>query len=132
METLNNQQSTSAEELIELERQSYRKFQAGNIDSLMDDYLTEDALVCPPGIEAIKGREQQRVLFKELAQMEGFELFWEPTEAHTSDSDDMGWVYGSVKWKMPNQAEQIGKYISIWSKVDGEWKNVVEIRNSNS
>lgn len=130
METSKNKQSTSVDEVMELERETYRCFQAGDIDGLAD-LLMENALVCPPGSESIVGRENQRVLFTELAQTEGVELSWEPIEANVSASDDMAYVYGSVRWKMPNVAEQQGKYISIWIKVDGKWKNAVEIRNSN-
>lgn len=131
METSQNKPSTSVDELMELERESCRRFQARDIDSMID-ILTENALVCPPGSEPIFGKENQRVLFKELAQTEGAEMSWEPIEVHVSASDDMAYVYGSVRWKMPNVAEQQGQYISIWIKVNGEWKNAVEIRNSNS
>ena len=126
-----SKQSKSVNELMELERAALRMYQSGDIDSLMDKILTEDALLCPPGTEAIRGRENQRALFKEIAQLEGFELWWEPIEAHVSESDDMGWVYGSIRLKMPDEAEEIGKYISVWVRVNGEWKNAVEIRNSN-
>ena len=117
-------------EVMELERELYRRYQAGEIDWMMGQ-LTENARVCPPGSESIVGRENQRVLFKELAQMEGFELFWEPSEAHVSASNDMAYVYGSIRWKMPESAEEVGKYISIWVKENGKWMNAVEIRNSN-
>ncbi len=118
-------------DLMELEREACRRFQVGDIDWIMD-ILMEDAMVCPPGTEAIVGRENQRVLFKELAQLEGVELSWEPLQAQVSPAGEMAYVYGSVRWKMPNEAEQQGKYISVWIKTDGEWKNAVEMRNSNS
>ena len=117
-------------EVMELERKLYRLYQSGNVDEMID-HLMENARVCPPGSESIVGRENQRVLFKELAKMEGFELFWEPLEACVSASSDMAYVYGSVRWKMPGSAEEVGKYISVWMKENGEWRNAVEIRNSN-
>ena len=126
-----NKQGTSVNELMELERKILRMFLAGDVDQAMDDYIMENAMVCPPGMDRIVGREHQRVLFKELLKTEGVELTWEPIEAHVSPSDDMGYVYGSVRWKMPNESEQRGKYISIWAKEKGKWKNVAEMRNSN-
>ena len=119
------------DEVMELEREAYRLYQAGNIDGMIDKVIAENARVCPPGSESIVGRENQRVLFKELAQMEGFELSWEPLEAQVSASNDMAYVYGSVRWKMPESAEEVGKFVSVWVKENGEWKNAVEIRNSN-
>ena len=126
-----NEQSKSVNEIMELERKILRMFQAGDVDRAMDDHLMEEAMVCPPGMERIVGREKQKVMFKELLKMEGVELSWEPIEAYVGPSNDMGYVYGSVRWKMPNEAEQQGKYISVWVKQGGEWKNIVEMRNSN-
>ena len=119
------------DKVMELEREAYRLYQAGDIDGMIDKVIAENARVCPPGSESIVGRENQRVLFKELAQMEGFELSWEPLEAQVSASNDMAYVYGSVRWKMPESAEEVGKFVSVWVKENGEWKNAVEIRNSD-
>lgn len=119
------------DKVMKLEREAYRLYQAGDIDGMIDKVIAEKARVCPPGSESIVGRENQRVLFKELAQMEGFELSWEPLEAQVSASNDMAYVYGSVRWKMPESAEEVGKFVSVWVKENGEWKNAVEIRNSN-
>ena len=126
-----NEQSTGVNELMELERQIFRMFHAGEIDKAMDEHLMEEAMVCPPGMDRIVGRENQKIMFKELLKMEGVELTWEPIEAYVGPSGDMGYVYGSVEWKMPNEDRQKGKYISVWVKVDGRWQNSVEIRNSN-
>ena len=97
----------------------------------MDEHLMEEAMVCPPGMDRIVGRENQKTMFKELLKMEGVELSWEPIEAYVGPSNDMGYVYGSVEWKIPNEDRQQGKYISVWVKVNGKWQNIVEIRNSN-
>jgi ketosteroid isomerase-like protein len=125
------EQEKSVQELMGLEREILRMFQAGDVDQAMDTHLMEQAIVCPPGMERIVGRENQKAMFKELLKMEGIELSWEPIEAFVGPSNDMGYVYGSVNWKMPNEARQQGKYISIWVKTEGKWKNIVEIRNSN-
>ena len=119
------------DKVMELEREANRLYQAGDVDGMIDKILTENARICPPGSESIVGRENQRVLFKEFAQMEGFELSWEPLEAQVSASHDMAYVYGLVRWKMPGSAEEVGKYVSVWMKENGEWRNAVEIRNSN-
>ena len=119
-------------ELMELERETYRRYQVGDIDGMID-MLAENAQVCPPDMDAIFGRENQRALFKQIAATPGVEFIWEPIEAHVSASNDMGYVYGSVHWKMPGDTSLVkGKYISIWTKVDGRWMNAVEIRNANA
>ncbi|NOU61676.1 nuclear transport factor 2 family protein [Marinifilum sp. JC070] len=114
--------------LLFLEREIMRLFEEGNLDKAFT-YLTENAMVNPPGVEAIFGRENQKMMFKELLTMEGFELSWEPIQAHVGEGAKMGYVYGLVRWKMPNEKVKLGKYISIYVKKDGKWLNEVEMRN---
>lgn len=128
---LAGEQSTSKNELMELERKILRMFQAGEVDQAMNEYLMPEAIVCPPGMDRIVGRDNQKAMFKELLKIEDVELTWEPIEAYVGPSDDMGYVYGSVEWKMPNEERQFGKYISIWVRHNGKWMNMVEMRNSN-
>lgn len=127
-----NTQSEIVDELMENERKILRMMQAGQIDKAMDTYLMEDAIVCPPGMDRIVGRENQKSMFIELLKMEGIELSWEPIEVYVGPSNDMAYVYGSVEWKMPNEAKHQGKYISVWVKENNQWRNMAEIRNSNS
>ncbi len=130
MNEISAKQSTAVEELMDLEKQLCDMFQNGHVDEALD-YLMVDALVCPPEMEAIRGRDNQKAMFKQFLEMPGVELSWEPTEARVSSSCDMGYVYGTVDWKLPSSEKVNGKYISIWVKEDGEWRNAVEIRNSN-
>ena len=130
MNEISAEQSTAVEELMGLEKQLCEMFQKGQVDDALD-YLMVDALVYPPEMEAIRGRDNQKVMFKQFLEMPGVELSWEPIEARVSSSCDMGYVYGSVNWKLPDCDKVNGKYISIWMKEDGGWKNAVEIRNSN-
>ena len=124
--------SKAVEELMELERDAYRNLEKGNIDAMIE-ILEEGAWVCPPGMEAVQGKENQRKLFTGLMAMEGVELWWEPKEARTTPSEEMGYVLGEVHWKMPGEKKVIGKYVSIWVKQpDGKWLNAVEMRNANS
>ena len=125
-----NTQDIMAEELMELEREAFRRFDAGDVDWLRN-LGTETMLLLPPGSGAIVGNKAMGDLFKEIIETEGADMFWEPQEAHVSLSGDMGYVYGKVKWKMPGAEEETGKYISILTKKDGAWKAAVEIRNSN-
>lgn len=131
MTTISKEQfRASKEELMNLERRLYQMFQSGDVDQAMS-FLMKEAIVCPPDTERVVGREKQTEMFKELLNMDGFELFWEPSEVYVGPSNDMAYVYGLVEWKMPNEDKKKGKYISIWVKNDGKWMNIVEIRNTN-
>ena len=125
-------QTKAVEQLMELEREAYCNLEKGDIDALIG-ILEENAWVCPPGIEAVQGKENQRKLFTELMKLEGVELWWEPREARTTPSEEMGYVLGEVHWRIPGEEKIIGKYVSIWVKQpDGKWLNAVEMRNANS
>lgn len=114
--------------LLFMEREIMSLFKEGDLEKAFN-YLTENAMVNPPGVEAIFGRENQKTMFKELIAMEGFEFSWEPIQAQVGEGAKMGYVYGLVRWKMPNEKAKLGKYISIYVKKDGKWLNEVEMRN---
>lgn len=122
----------AVEEIMELERETYRRFAAGNFEHVMDNMLDEQAIVCPPGIDVVRGRENQRAMFREFLSMDGVSLWWEPIEAHVSPAQEMAWAFGTVRWTLPGQDEVTGKYISVWEKRDGRWLNTVEIRNASA
>ena len=122
--------SDSELQLLVYEREILRGFLNGDLEETMDLFMSKDAMVFPPDIEFITGLEKQKELFKAWLGMEGVLLDWEPIDAFVDQSDDMGYVYGLVRWKNPNEPQRLGKYISIWVKQDGKWMNKVEIRNS--
>jgi hypothetical protein len=76
------------------------------------------------------GLPQISEMFKEFP-MAGYEIEYEPTDAFVSKSEDMAWAHGLYRVKAPDGREDIGSYLSVWIKVDAEWKNVAEMRNSN-
>lgn len=92
-------------------------------------HLAENAVVCPPGMEAIWGRDTQTKLYKELIN-NGLDLDYEPVDVSVSPSGEMAWAHGIIRWKMGDGPVEFYKYISIYEKIDGKWMNVVEMRNS--
>lgn len=122
--------SASELELFVYEREMLRQFLDGDLEQAMDLFLAEDAMVFPPDTEFITGRDTQKDMFKAWLAMDGVELDWEPIDAFVSQSDDMGYVWGLVRWKNPGRPLHLGKYISVWAKTDGRWLNKMEIRNA--
>lgn len=120
----------AVEEIMELEREACRLIQAGEVDRLADIIIAEDGLLFADGGDTVTGKEAQRVMFKEVINA-GIEIKFEPTNAFVSNSEDMAWAYGTYEVKMPNGAEDVGSYVSVWEKISGKWKNVAEMRNSN-
>lgn len=123
--------SPDAGEIMELEREACRLIQAGDIDRMIDSIISERGLLFADGGGIVAGNEAQRVMFKEFLGA-GYEIAFEPTDAFVSRSQDMAWAYGTYEVKTPDGAEDVGKYVSVWAKENGAWKNVAEMRNSNS
>lgn len=118
-------------EIMELEREWCRRVQSGDVDWVVD-HFAENGLQFPPGSGVVSGKENLREAWKALAQTEGFELSWAPTEAHVSASNDMAYVHGAAKIKTPDGAVQAAKYVIVWVKEGGEWKIAADIFNTNS
>lgn len=118
-------------EIMELERQAFRLFQAGDIDRMIDTLIAPDGLLFADGGAIVAGGEAQRALFKEFVGA-GHALEFGPTQAFVSRSADMAWAHGSYELKTPEGARDVGKRISIWVKDEhGAWKNIAETRTSN-
>lgn len=125
-----NEQSTSVDEIMELERETCRRFQAGEIDWAIDQFA-DDFVLLNQGAEILIGKKHEHKALIEASNTEGFELSWEPTAAHVSASEDLAYVYGMINVKTPDGAELSQKYVTIWKKIDGEWKLALQISNSN-
>lgn len=115
---------------MELERAGCRDLVSGNIDPMIDAIISDKGLLFADHGGIVVGKEAQRVMFKEFLQA-GFAIEFEPTDAFVSQSEDMAWAYGLYRLTMPDGGEDVGKYVSVWVKENGEWKNVAEMRNSN-
>lgn len=126
----NSNTKKGKEEILELERKSCEMFQNKEIDKAME-LFADDVLLLNPGAELIKGKEAERESLTAASQLEGFELSWEPTDVHVSSSEDLAYVYGVIKSKMKDEEEQFEKYVTIWKKINSEWKLALQMRNSN-
>ena len=121
---------TSIDEIMELERETCRRFQAGDVEFAMDQFV-DNVVLLNPGSEILVGKEHERAALIEASKTKDLEMSWEPTEAHVSASDDLAYVYGTIKIKTPDNVEMTEKYVTIWKKVDSKWKLALQIRNSN-
>ncbi|MEM7542724.1 MAG: nuclear transport factor 2 family protein [Pseudomonadota bacterium] len=121
--------SASEEKIMKLERDACHAIIANEIDPMIDSIIANDGLLFVDGGPIVVGKEAQRGMFKEFLGA-GFKIEFEPTDAHVSSSQDMAWAYGLYRLRMPDGGEGNGKYVSVWEKQDGVWKNVVEMRNS--
>jgi len=103
-------------------------FNAGDMDGLMDLY-TEDARLLPPNAEMVQGHEAIRADFAAMKEA-GLSGSLVTVEAMTAA--DVGYRLGTYTLTAPDGSEaDRGKYIETWRLIDGEWKIVNDIYNSD-
>ncbi len=110
--------------------------QTRNVEKIMEMYAP-DAIIMAPGQIVATGLETIRKQFESMfadTSMLWDTFTWTSEKVGVSASGDLAYVSGpnSVKVKTPNGIiEESDKGVDIWRKVDGKWKCVLTIWNSN-
>ena len=94
----------------------------------------DDGAVMPPNAPIGKGRAAIQQTWASMMQTPGFDLTFVPEQIVISSSGDMALDRGTYTLKVaPAGGTQTdtGKYVVVWRKIDGDWKAVADIFNSN-
>lgn len=94
----------------------------------------DDAVMMPPGMPMLEGKQAIRGYVEGAAQIPGFRISWEPISAHVSQSGDMAYLIErnvtTMNDESGNPVTTHGKVVTIWRKEpDGSWKNIVDMWN---
>ena len=117
----------------ELDRQLLAACMAKDLDQVMSFY-SPVAVEMQPGQPAIEGVAAIREWFESWVFTEGLTNTFEPDVIEVAASGDLAVDRGHWKEVMETpdgQHVREGKYVVIWRKIDGQWKVVVDIANSN-
>jgi ketosteroid isomerase-like protein len=126
-----------AEAIRSIENQWTIAFQNKDIDKILS-FASSEAVVMEPnniiyiGLQA--SRKQLEKIFADTT------ILWNTTSSaidivEVSASGDLAYVRGINRSKIKTQTgigENSDKWIDIWKKTDGKWKNIVQIWNSNN
>ena len=126
---MTNKTDTS-NDILELERKSSKLLAAGNVAEMMK-YMAEDVKLLNPGEQLLIGNHHEKEALEAARDTEGLEMSFEPSGAEISYSGDMGYAYGEISMKLPDGSNQTEKYVTIWKKIDGQWKVILQARNAN-
>lgn len=99
-------------------------------------YYTEDALVLPPNMPVIQGKQQARAMWQGMFSVPGFGGGWKATKVEVARSGDLGYVTGTYELSETDASGRPmvdkGKYLEIWKKQpDGSWKCVADMFNTD-
>lgn len=97
---------------------------AQNIDAAVAFYA-EDAIVQPAGAPLLSGRDAVRGMYTEVFGSGAVKAFeGTPTRIEVAASGDVGYEYGVNRLTLntpDGEMLDVGKYLAIWKKIDGEW-----------
>jgi ketosteroid isomerase-like protein len=97
-------------------------------------YYADDALMMPPNIPTLTGKDSIRTLWKSLLEAPGFAGGWKATKVEVSG--DLAFVTGSYEITETDESGKPmtdkGKYLKNWKKQpDGSWKCVADMFSSD-
>lgn len=108
---------------------------AQNADAAVAFYA-EDAIVQPAGGPQLRGRDAVRGMYSEVfgsGAVKQFESI--PTLIEVAASGDIGYEYGVNRFTLTTPGGDmldVGKYLVVWKKIDGEWYAAVLSYNSDT
>lgn len=124
----------AGEELMQLSRDWSDLVASGNLEAGME-FWAEDAVMLPPDMPILEGREAIREYVEASAELPGFRISWEPITAKVSEAGDMAYMIERNLTELldeaGNRVEIPGKVVTVWRKdSDGAWRNVVDMWNA--
>lgn len=107
---------------------------AKDVDKFVAHFLPEGTLALQ-GSPTLTGQNAIREAVAPMMKAPGFDLRWNATRAEVAASGDLGYTVGTYELTMNNAAgvpaTDKGKFITTWKKVDGTWKVLDDIANSD-
>ncbi len=114
--------NTTAADLIDLDR-GFSRAAADGFAKACLRYLADDARLHRDEKLPIVGKKAIRA-FLASGPMTGT---WEPNKSDISQSEDLGYTYGSYQWKSQSDGLEKGYYVRVWKRQeDGSWKVVLD------
>jgi ketosteroid isomerase-like protein len=97
-------------------------------------YWTDDAMVLPPGLKSVRGKEALREYVRSSLSIPGFSITWKSSDVVMSPDGMLAYMFSANSMTMAasdgNKVTLPGRAITIWRKEpDGEWRCAVDIWN---
>ena len=100
-----------------------------NIDRMVNAFYSEDAIVMPPNAPAFRGRDAIKQLFTGFTANGPVDVVL-TTDQVIQSCDDMATEIGHYT-ETVGSTHDTGKYVVTWRKIEGQWRAIADIFNSN-
>ncbi len=118
------------EKLMQISR-DWSKAAAGQDVEKILSYWSDDAILYSGGEPTRNGKAAIRAMVEGSMKAPGFSISWEPKSADISSSGDLGYLLEETQIHFNDSTghtmTQRFNSITVWKKINGEWKNVVDI-----
>jgi uncharacterized protein (TIGR02246 family) len=121
------------EAIRRLDRQWQAAVDARDVTAAAAVFAT-DAVLMPANGPMIVGREGIEAWFSEWLLVPEISNTFEPDVIEVAASGDLAYDRGTYRFVMDTpegRIEDVGKYVVVWKKVDGEWRAALDISNSD-
>ena len=125
--------STEEEEIRRLDRQWQAAVDARDVAAAAA-FFAPDAVLMPANGPMIVGREGIEAWFSEWLLVPEISNTFEPDMIEVAASGDLAYDRGIYRFVMDTpegRTEDVGKYVVVWKKIDGEWRAALDIGNSD-
>lgn len=100
-------------------------------------FWTDDAVVMPPGLPTVRGKDELRRYVEDSLRLPGFRITWTSTDVAFSPDGSMAYMFSRNEVTMNDEDGRpqtaAGRAVTIWRREpDGEWRCVVDIWNAAS
>lgn len=108
----------------------------GDIDEILE-YWTDDAIVIPPGMPPVVGKDALRAYVLGSMDIPGFRISWTTDQVDVSADGSMAWILGANLVEMTGEEGQPmafpGRAITVWRREqDGAWRCCADVWNAAS
>lgn len=97
------------------------------------DYWTDDAVVVPPGMPPVAGKEALRAYVEGSYDIPGFRISWETGDVDVSADGSMAWILGTNLVELTGEDGQPvsmpGRVVTVWRDEGGTWRCCADIWN---
>jgi uncharacterized protein (TIGR02246 family) len=124
---------TEEETIRTLDRQWQAAVDAKDVQAAAA-FFTSDAVLMPANGPMIVGREGIEAWFSEWLVLPEVSNTFTPDMIEIAASGDLAYDRGTYRFVMETRegrTEDVGKYVVVWKKIDGEWRAVLDISNSD-
>ena len=99
-------------------------------------YYSDDAVVLPPNMATINGKQGARAMWQGMFSVPGFGGGWKVAKVEVARSGDLAYVTGTYELSETDAKGKPmtdkGKYLEVWKKqADGTWKCAIDMFNSD-